>query len=59
LAEILDGRRPRSVVQSWVEMQAVARARPAIAIRAEQRARLCDREVDVEEDGARAFHACR
>src|SRR5581483_556762 len=45
------GRRPRLLVAGRVEVEPEARAEPPIAVRAEVRARLGDREVDVEEDG--------
>ena len=43
----------RLLVARGVECESVALAHPAIAVRAEVRAGLREREVDVEEDGAK------
>ena len=48
--EVLDRRRPRRLVAVGDEGQPVARPGGAVALRPEQRARLGQREVDVEED---------
>src|SRR5205085_9585272 len=55
--ERLDGRRPRLLVAGRVEAEAELRAAAAIALGPELRARLGQREVDVEEDRATLHHA--
>ena len=52
-------RAARLVVAGRVELEPVARAEPPVALGAEVRARLGDREIDVEDDGAQPASAER
>ncbi len=48
--EVLDRGRPRRLVALGHERQPVARPGHAVSLRPERRARLDEREIDVEED---------
>ena len=53
---ILDLDQPRIVVPRRIEVEAVPRSQPPVALGPQVGPGLCEREVDIEHDGAEGYH---